>query len=222
MQRGHEPWVTCTYTVVGGGYAASKWAHTLTCCSPAAEMEINARRDEGGVLRADVCRSLTFPSLPWLNPPSAAGQAGVCNRLQLSAAPPAASAQSSIIGDEERCARERRGRIIQRASACRHQFPYSRSLTSHPSIPPLCCSGARRPLPHPSLRSRSPQISFSPFKPAVSKSETSHRHDGRSKAFRQNLVWKWDLRGRTWKKKMNEKQEWISESAINTVWVYFQ
>ncbi|KAF6720670.1 hypothetical protein FQA47_006105 [Oryzias melastigma] len=144
-------------------------------------MEINARRDEGGVLRADVCRSLTFPSRPWLNPPSAAGQAGVCNRLQLSAAPPAASAQSSIIGDEERCARERRGRIIQRASACRHQFPYSRSLTSHPSIPPLCCSGARRPLPHPSLRSRSPQISLSPFKPAVSKSETSHRHDGRSR-----------------------------------------
>lgn len=63
-------------------------------------MEINTRSDEGGVLQADVCRSLTFPSCPSLNLPSAAGQAGVCDGLQLSAAsPPAASAQSGITGN---------------------------------------------------------------------------------------------------------------------------
>lgn len=57
------------------------------------------------------------------------------------------AASQGMWGGERERERERMSKIIQRCSACNDQFPYSRSLTSHPSIPPLYCSVIHLPLP---------------------------------------------------------------------------
>lgn len=74
-------------------------------------------------------------------------------------------------GEGEKGRERERGGEHQHCSACNDQFPYSRSLTSHPCVPPLGRSAPHLPLPP---LKKNPEVLCSPAFLSISLSLSLH------------------------------------------------